>query len=451
MSAAIPNAALRLAEALALRTVSPALAAWDVAPAFAALRSNLVAWFPLAHRTLAHGEIGEAGALLYQWRGSDPQAKPWLFISHQDVVDAPDATAAAWTHPPFAGTVADGFVWGRGAIDLKVSIMAMLEAVERLCAAGFAPRRSLFLGFGADEETGGATGAARIAEALRARGVRFAFSLDEGGVVTTGTVPGVRRAVAAIGVCEKGYVSAGIVCTGRGGHSSLPGSAAPAERLVALLARIRETTPPARLDGPTLDFLRTLAPEARVPWRWLYRRADLLAPVLAQALGRAPASAAAVRTTAALTMLRAGEAENAIPERAAAVVNYRLLPGDTSAEVLARLGRLADRFGAVVEPLQIDEASPVSRTGTPGWTALTQALADAIPDAVAAPYLTPNGTDSKHYEGLADQQYRFLPARLDAADLARIHGVDERIAIANYTEMIAFYEAFIRRADRAPD
>ena len=440
----------RLAEALALRTVSPALAAWDVAPAFATFRRRLVAWFPKAHDALLRHEIGDAGALLYEWRGSDHDATPWLFISHQDVVDAPDATVAAWTHPPFAGVIADGFVWGRGAIDLKVSIMAMMEAVERLCAAGFRPRRSLFLGFGADEETGGATGAGRIADELRRRGVRFAFSLDEGGVVTTGTVPGVSRPVAAIGVCEKGYVSARIVCAGHGGHSSLPGAGAPAERLLALLARLPETVPPARLHGPTLAFLRTLAPAARAPWRWLYRRADLIAPVLARALGHAPASAAAVRTTVAVTMLRAGEAENAIPERAEAVVNYRLLPGDRAAEVLARLGRLAGRFGAAVEPLQIDEAAAVSKTGTPAWTALTQALADAMPDAVPAPYLTPNGTDSRHYEGLADQQYRFLPARLGAADLARIHGVDERIAIANYAEMIAFYAAFIRHADSAP-
>ena len=451
MSATVPDEARRLGAALALRTVSPALAQWDVAPAFEAFRRHLVDWFPLAHRRLERAEIGDAGALLYEWRGADARVAPWLFISHQDVVDAPDATASAWTHPPFSGAVADGYVWGRGAIDLKVSIMAMMEAIERLCAAGFAPRRSVFLAFGADEETGGATGAGRIAQTLRARGVRFAFSLDEGGVVTTGTVPGVRRPVAAVGICEKGYVSARLVCAGRGGHSSLPGGAAPAERLVAVLACLAETIPPARLHGPTLHFLRSLAAEARVPWRWLYGRAALLAPLLARVLGGGPASAAAVRTTAAVTMLRAGEAENAIPERAAAVVNYRLLPGDASATVLERLSKLAARYGATVEPIQVQEASPVSPTGTPAWQALVNALGDAMPDAIAAPYLTPNGTDSRHYEGLAAQQYRFLPARLGAADLGRIHGVDERIAVVNYREMIAFYEAFIRHADVAPD
>jgi carboxypeptidase PM20D1 len=443
--------ARRLGEALALRTVSPRLASWDVGPAFATFRRRLVEWFPAAHRALDRVEIGEAGALLYEWRGADAGAPPWLFISHQDVVDAPDATAASWTHPPFSGAFADGFVWGRGAIDLKVSIMAVMEALERLCAAGFAPRRSVFLAFGADEETGGATGAGRIAAALRARGVRFAFSLDEGGVVTTGALPGIARPVAAIGVCEKGYLSVRITCAGRGGHSSMPGVAEPVARLVALLARIAETAPPARLDGPTLDLLRAVAPAARAPWRLIYRNAAILAPILARGLGASPATAAAVRTTVAVTMLRAGEAENAIAERAVAVVNYRLRPRDGIDDILDRLGRLAARFGATIEPLQRQEASPTSTVGTSAWTALIGALADTMPDALAAPCLTPNGTDSRHYEDLADQQYRFLPVRLGADDLGRIHGVDERISASNYLEMIAFYEAFIRRADALAD
>jgi len=441
----------RLSAAFKLRTVTQELAADDTSREFEALREGLRAWFPHTHQVLERNIVGDRGALHYVWHGSDPGLQPWLFISHQDVVDAPESADGAWLHPPFSGAIADGYVWGRGAMDLKVSILAVMEAIELLLAEGHLPRRSLHLAFGADEETGGHNGAALIAHELRRSGIRFAFSLDEGGVVSTGVLPGVEKPVAVIGIAEKGYLTVRLTCSDGGGHSSMPEHNSPLERLLRLLHRIAHATPRARLDGPTLALLRALAPVARWPHCWIYRWARFATQLLLPTFRKSAAANASIRTTLALTGISAGGTENVIPNEATATVNFRLKPGDKIEEILAPLRRLSDRYGAKVETFESREASPVSDPGAPAFSALVSAIGAVMPDVVCAPCLTLNGTDSRHYEDIVRNQFRFLPVRAKPEDLKRIHGTNERIAIANYAEMIEIYAELIRRVDNLPD
>lgn len=438
----------RLAAALALPTITREFADTDTTGAFQTFRQHLIAWFPKTHAALSRAELPPRGALHYVWQGTDATARPWLFIAHQDVVAAPDGPDTPWTHPPFGGVIADGHVWGRGAIDLKVSMMAMMEAIETLLAEGYPLRRTLHLAFGADEESGGSDGAALIAEALRARNIRFVFSLDEGGLVTRGAVPGTDRALAMIGIAEKGYLTLRLTATGPGGHSSMPGAAAPVERLIALLAAVRTAMPPASLDGPMLQTLGAVAPVTRRPHRWAYRHARYLAPLVRRAIGGSPTGAASVRSTLAVTELSAGTGENVIPAVAAAVLNYRLMPGDPAAAIIEEVVRLARAHGAEVEVLARHDPSSVSNPQSAAYAALTEAITAAMPDVVPVPYLSLNSTDSRHFEGLVDDQYRFLPVRLDADALDMIHGANERIAVSGYHEMIAVYREVIRHADR---
>jgi carboxypeptidase PM20D1 len=139
-------AAERLAASLRFETVSNQDPAQVSRAAFGAFRGWLAASYPRLHATLARQPIAQH-SLLYTWQGSDPDLAPLLLLAHQDVVPVVDA--ARWTHPPFGGVIADGFVWGRGAIDDKASLVAICEAVEHLLAAGFAPTRTLLLAFGA--------------------------------------------------------------------------------------------------------------------------------------------------------------------------------------------------------------------------------------------------------------------------------------------------------------
>ena len=140
--------------------------------------------FPAVHSRLMR-EVHGGLSLLYRWQGADPRREPILLMSHLDVVPVEAGTEVRWLHPPFSGAVADGFIWGRGALDIKSGALGLLEAVERLLADGFQPACDVYLSLGHDEEKGGHEGNQRIAEILRHRGIKFRFVLDEGGGADT--------------------------------------------------------------------------------------------------------------------------------------------------------------------------------------------------------------------------------------------------------------------------
>jgi len=195
--------------------------------AFVAFHTYLEKTFPQVYAKLDHETVG-ANNLLFTWRGTDPSLKPILLLGHQDVVPIEEGTENNWTHPPFSGQIADGFIWGRGTLDDKMTVIAVLESVDLLLAKGFQPKRNVILAFGQDEEVGGLEGAEKIAQLLRSRGVQAEFVTDEGGFLSLGMMPGVRAPVAMIGTSEKGYLSLELTVETAGGHSSVPPSPASA-------------------------------------------------------------------------------------------------------------------------------------------------------------------------------------------------------------------------------
>src|SRR5438876_888335 len=253
------RAAEHLAAAIRFRTVSHQDPSEDDRTQFAGLRTFLARTYPKVHRSLVR-ELVNGDGLLYTWKGADASAKPVLLMAHQDVVPVEPGTEGRWVHPPFGGAIADGFVWGRGALDDKASLVFLMEAVESLLADGFRPPRTVYLASGFDEEVGGLEGAARIAALLAERGVRLDYVLDEGRFVSQGVVPGVQEPVASIGIAEKGYVSVELVAETEGGHSSRP----PPETAIGLLAaaidRLERHPMPARLRGAPRREMQALAP-----------------------------------------------------------------------------------------------------------------------------------------------------------------------------------------------
>ena len=198
--------AKRLSEAIQLPTVSFESPTTSNTEPFEKLHVLLANSFPLVHSQLGK-EIINGLSLLYTWQGRDPRLKPILLMAHMDVVPVDPASEKTWTRPPFSGQLDDGYVWGRGAMDDKASVLGILEAVERLLAEGFQPARTIYLAFGHDEEIGGKNGAARIAATLAARHVQLEYVLDEGMNILAGIIDGVAAPVALIGVAEKGYLS----------------------------------------------------------------------------------------------------------------------------------------------------------------------------------------------------------------------------------------------------
>ncbi|MBN2161126.1 MAG: M20 family peptidase [Spirochaetes bacterium] len=439
------GAARRLAGAIRFRTISRQDQSNLARKEFLGLHAFLKKSYPKLHRTL-HRETVNDLSLLYTWKGSDPQAEPILLMAHLDVVPVEQGTEPNWTHPPFSGTVAGGFVWGRGALDVKDGVIGIMEAVESLLAAGFAPKRTVYLAFGHDEEVLGGSGAAAVCDLLASRGARLAFVLDEGGFIRTDGMPGVPRPVALVSVAEKGYLTLDLEVRGGGGHSGMPPRRTVAGRLAAALCRLEKRPFPARLTPPVRAMFRALAREAASPYRYVYGNVRLFSPLMLAMLARTPSSDAMIRTTVAPTMLEGSGKENVMPQSVRATVNLRILPGDTRESVTARVKKVVGDPGVVVTARgQSSDPSPISDAGSPEYAALAETIASVFPDVVVAPFLMVAATDSRHFARISRQVFRFNPVRMDSGDLARIHGTDERIGVRNFGDLIAFFAALVRR------
>jgi carboxypeptidase PM20D1 len=439
----------RLSAAIRIPTISLGFAKPPGGDQFPALHALLAKSFPLTHATLTREIVGE-GSLLYTWPGSDATLAPVLITAHQDVVPIEPGTEGGWTHPPFGGVIADGYVWGRGTMDDKHRLMATFEAVEYLLTQGHTPRRTVLLAFGHDEEIGGLLGAKKIADLLESRKVRAQFALDEGSAILDGVVPGANRPIAQIGVAEKGYMSLELTATGLGGHSSMPPANTAVGKLGRAIAALEANQMPATLDGPGGDALRAIAPALPFAQRIALANTWLFGPLLKSQLAKVGNTNALIRSTTAPTMISGGIKENVLPTQAKAIVNFRILPGDTADSVKAHVTRtINDPDITLTDYLKAPaEATPVADTRNPGYALISDTARRIEPSALVVPSLVIAGTDSKHWSRVSDAAFRFTPARIGPDELKRFHATNERIAISNYGEIISFYRELITQSTK---
>ena len=434
----------RLAAAVSIATVSHESGRVADPGAFRSLHALLEESYPRLHQALEHETVAEL-SLLYRWPGIDASIAPALLLAHQDVVPVEPGSDGAWQYPPFAGTVAGGFVWGRGTLDDKASLMAILEAVEGLVGQGWAPRRTIYLGFGHDEEVFGRFGAAQIAARLHQRQVHLALVLDEGMVLKQDGLPGLPVPVALVGVAEKGLLTLALDVTQEGGHSSMPPAESAIGILSAAVARLERRQMPLHSGGVMDELLRHAGPEMGLPMRLVLANRWLFGRLVARKFAASPPGAAMMRTTTAPTILQAGVKENVLPRAARAVVNFRIHPADSVASVRAHVERVVDDPRVVITELPgSGEPSSVSSSTSASYRALARAVRAVFPEAIVAPSLVLAATDSRYFAEIASDIYRFAPLVLRDGDLPRVHGVDERIAVADYERAIRFYAQVVR-------
>ncbi len=437
-----------MAAAVRARTVSGLLDPAGTALEFDKLHAHLRSRYPLVHTTLEREVVG-AHSLLYTWRGSDAAAKPIALLAHQDTVPIAPGTEKLWTRPPFDGVVEDGMVWGRGTLDNKSNLVTQLEAVELLLKAGFKPRRTVHFFFGHDEEVGGQRGAVAAVALFKQRGVRLDFALDEGLAVTEGILPGVDQPLALIGLAEKGSVSLKLTAQAPPGHSSMPpgpGNSAIG-MLSAALARLDAKPLPGGIQGAAAELFAAVAPELPFGQRLAMSNLWLLRPVVEGMLGKGAATNAMMRTTTALTVVNAGNKENVLPGRAEAIVNFRILPGDTIESVTAYVkGVVADERVEVAPLGEGFNPSSVSSPQAESYRVVERTIREVFPDSLVAPGLMLAASDARHFQAVADQSYRFMPIRFKSADLQRVHGTDERISVDQLADMVRFYHRLLSQA-----
>jgi len=435
----------RLAGAVRFRTISYQDSSQFDAREFDGLHRYLRDSFPRLHAALALEKVNGYG-LLYRWAGSDSSLAPILLLAHQDVVPVEPGTEGRWTEPPFAGRISAGFVWGRGALDDKGSLLAILEAVEHLIAAGAHPRRTVYLAFGYDEEVGGRRGAARIAALLQSRGVHPAFVLDEGGALVDRLVPGGSIAVALLGIAEKGYVTVELTAQAEGGHSSMPPPQTAIGLLAAALTRLESQQMPIAIRGPTAAMFDYVGPELPFGARLVMANRWLLGGVLANQLGASPQGRALLRTTTAPTVVQAGVKENVLPSTARALVNFRILPGDSVGGVVEHVRDVVhdSRITVRALPTTVSDPSPVASPESESFALLARTIRQVVPGTVVTPWLVVGATDSRHYASLTPNVYRFVGIRIGQDDLKRIHGTDERVGVGAYVDAVRIYVQLLR-------
>ncbi|MCX7321456.1 MAG: M20 family peptidase, partial [Hyphomicrobiales bacterium] len=401
--------------------------------------------FPAFHAA-AKREVVANYSLLYTWEGSDPKAPPIALLAHQDVVPIAPGTEGDWQVAPFSGTVKDGFIWGRGSWDDKGNLFAMLEAAEQLAKEGFRPKRTIYLAFGHDEEVSGTRGAQAIAALLQSRGVKLDFVLDEGLLITEGILKGLDQPMALIGVAEKGYATLVLNARATPGHSSMPPRDTAIGMMSAALTHLENARLPMQIRSTVAEMFATIAPEMSGFNRVVLSNLWLFKPLLLREFEKSGPTEATVRTTTALTIFNAGDKDNVLPGNAEAVVNFRLLPGDTQDSVTAHVRKTVANDKIEIKPYPGNtDPPPVTGTASASYRALNTTIREVFPDALVAPGLMVAATDSRHYAGVTDNIFRFSPVRANAEDLKRFHGTNERLSIANYADMIRFYRRLMEK------
>jgi carboxypeptidase PM20D1 len=438
-------AATRLAEAIRFQTISNAFNPDQAAAPLRAMQAHLAANFPAFHAATKLELVGSY-SLLFTWRGSDAAAAPIALLAHQDVVPVAPGTEKDWQYPPFDGVVADGFVWGRGSWDDKGNLYSILEAAEALAKAGFRPQRTIYFAFGHDEEVSGTRGAQAIAALLQSRGVKLDFVLDEGLLITEGILKGLDQPMALIGVAEKGYATLVLNARATPGHSSMPPRDTAIGMMSAALTHLENARLPMQIRSTVAEMFATIAPEMSGFNRVVLSNLWLFKPLLLREFEKSGPTEATVRTTTALTIFNAGDKDNVLPGNAEAVVNFRLLPGDTQDSVTAHVRKTVANDKIEIKPYPGNtDPPPVTGTASASYRALNTTIREVFPDALVAPGLMVAATDSRHYAGVTDNIFRFSPVRANAEDLKRFHGTNERLSIANYADMIRFYRRLMEK------
>lgn len=412
--------------------------------AFYELQLRLHEIYPRLHATLDQ-QIFNDFALLYAWKGKNPELPPAILMAHLDVVPAAPDSLDQWEYPPFSGAIADGFVWGRGTLDIKCQVISLMESVEALLKQDYQPERTIYLAFGHDEEIGGHKGGGRIAEWFAEHEIRPGVVLDEGGQVADGMLPGVAVPVAMVGCSEKGSLVLQLTAETGPGHSAFPPKQSSIGVLSQAIAFLEHEQMPAHVDmilpllkrvGAAMPFTQQLA-LANV---WLF------GGMIKKRLESNPTTNAIIRTTTAPTIIHAGDRPNVLPGMASAAVNFRLRPGDTIAGVCDHVRKVVDdpRVKFEVREGWAWEASPVSETNVTSYQLLGRTIQQVFDNVPVAPFLVLGATDARHYRDLCDQVYRFTPAVMFPDDIRRVHGLNERVSVAALGKMVQFYIQLIK-------
>ncbi|MCV9386293.1 M20 family peptidase [Reichenbachiella ulvae] len=451
----IAGAVDRLSKAVTYKTISNQDREDFDKEAFASYHEFLEESYPLVHKTLKKELHGDPRpySLLYTWEGKDPSLQPALFYAHQDVVPVPAESRDQWKQDPFSGAVADGYIWGRGVLDDKNQIHAILEAAEMKIKEGWQPSRTLYFVFGQDEEVGGAEGAKKVADALEERGIeRFAYVMDESAPLTPGIFPGIKNNTALIGIAQKGFISLELAINGVGGHSSMPGEESNIGILAKAITKLEAAQFPYKIHPAVRSQYRYMGPELDEAMQPLYAavafgKDDELTDMeqkFIDAMAGNEVTRAMLHTTIAVTMFNAGIKDNVLPPSATAVVNFRPMPGDTPEVIIEHVKNAIQDDRIEIKDISASTpATNIAEVGNDAYNMLEKTIRQIYGnDLIVSPFFVVGGSDSKHFQArdFAPDVYTITAIQLEnTEEFKGFHGVNERILVKEYEKSIGFF------------
>jgi len=382
------------------------------------------------------------GSFLMRWKGSEDLA-PVLLMNHQDVVEAP----GEWKYPPFSGTVAEDRLWGRGTLDTKGGLWAMLQAADELVAEGVTPKRDFYFMSTCTEETDG-VGAETISKILQERGLHFEFVLDEGGMILREPIAGAKGAFAMVGVGEKGCADLKFVARSSGGHASMPEKNTPLVRLGKFMAAAeRKKLFKAEMSPTVCEMFKRLSKSMSGSLKFILGNCKAFKPLLIKVMPKVSTAAGAMlKTTLAFTMAGGSEGANVLPQEAWVVGNMRYSHHQGGKASIEAVAKLAQKYGVETIVLDGGRDSLLSDYRSNAFAFIERAVHTVFPEVKTSPYVMTSASDCRYMDRVSENCLRFTPFTIDDNQLDSIHGVNENIDLSALAPAVDFYRYVITEA-----
>ena len=367
--------------------------------------------------------------------------KPTVLMAHYDVVPVTDG----WKHDPFLGEVVDGYLYGRGSLDTKVTMACILSALEEALKIGYVPLNDLYLCFGSNEEVYGDS-QVKIIEEFKKEGIKPALVFDEGGGITTNAFPGVKEDTAFLGVVEKGMVNIKLSLDTNGGHSSTPRKNGPVIRLSKALTRLEKHPMKPQYAKCVKGLLNIMGRHCGFAYKLVFANMWLFSGLVKWLFTKLSADTRAlVSSTFAFTTLNGGNQTNIIPNHVEANVNVRVAPFDTPEDVIKHVRKVIQDDDIQITASDINKMYPECSFDTVEYNIIKSTTIETYPNTIVAPFVMLGGTDGRHYNEISDCVIRFSPFKVTNEDRKGIHGLDEKIKVENLQKCLEFYQRLLTK------
>lgn len=443
----------RFIEALNIPTISYERGRYEPAQLLK-LIDHIELSFPEIHRSqFVTRERISNYSLVYTINGTNKNLKPYLLTAHLDVVPA---LKENWSSDPFRAVIKeDNYIYARGTIDCKHLLISMLEAFEYMLRRHFRPQRSFYLVFGHDEEINGLEGAQTIAKLLKERleasgHDQLEYILDEGNIIAKTRFPGIDYDIGLVGVVEKGYATVNISARGAVGHGSMPPLQTAITKLCTALSKFHANLFPSYLGlGVEREMIEIFARYASWPYKLAYSNFWLFKPIFSYVFSSDPSLNSLIRTSTAVNIINGGTKENVLPDSAYAIINHRVHPLQSVAEVLEFDKQIVNDPAVSVNLSRSNDPTPTApySANSYGYQLIRQTILQIYPRTVVVPSTFLAASDSRWYTNLTQSIYKFSAIAVHLEEMKRFHGDDERISLENYENLINFFHHLIQNSD----